>query len=124
MEKLIYIGIGGFIGAILRYQISGLVHHYYSAHFPSGTLVVNIAGCFFLGFFLTLVDGKFFISPQLRLLLAVGLVGAFTTFSTFSFETLSLLQDKLYFKASINILFSVIFGLISVWIGIVIAKLL
>ena len=124
MEKLLYIGIGGFIGAVFRYQLSGLVHQYIGTHFPSGTLVVNITGCFLLGFLLTIVEGKFIVSPQLRLLLAVGLLGAFTTFSTFSFETLSLLQDKLYLKALINILLSVFLGLVAVWIGIITARLL
>jgi CrcB protein len=122
MEKLFYIGIGGFFGAIFRYQLSGLIHNYFGAHFPSGTLVVNIVGCFLLGVLLTLAEGKFIISPQLRLSLAVGLLGAFTTFSTFSFETIALLQDKLYIKASINILLSVFLGLIAVWLGIIIAR--
>ena len=124
MLNLFIIGIGGFIGAILRYIISGFFYDLYGVKFPYGTLAVNIIGCFALGFFITMAEGKFIISPQMRPFAAIGLLGAFTTFSTFSFETLALLQNELYASAFFNIIISVIVGLIAVWAGIVLAKLI
>lgn len=124
MMNFVIIGLGGFIGAVLRYIISGIFYDYYGDKFPYGTLAVNIIGCFFLGFFITIAEGKFIVSPQMRSFIAIGLLGAFTTFSTFSFETLVLLQDELYVSAFLNILISVIVGLFAVWLGIVLAKLM
>jgi fluoride exporter len=123
MLNLLIIGIGGFIGAILRYIISGFFYDLYGDKFPYGTLAVNLIGCFALGFFITMAEGKFIVSPQMRSFAAIGLLGAFTTFSTFSFETLALLQNELYSSAFFNILISVIVGLFAVWAGIVLAKL-
>lgn len=124
MMNFVIIGLGGFIGAVLRYIISGIFYDYYGDKFPYGTLAVNIIGCFFLGFFITIAEGKFIVSPQMRSFIAIGLLGAFTTFSTFSFETLVLLQEELYVSAFLNILISVIVGLFAVWLGIVLAKLM
>ena len=124
MLNLLIIGIGGFIGAILRYIISGFFYDVYGDKFPYGTLAVNLIGCFALGFFITIAEGKFIISPQMRSFAAIGLLGAFTTFSTFSFETLVLIQDELYMSAILNVLISVIVGLIAVWAGMVLAKLI
>ena len=124
MAKLLIIGVGGFFGAILRYVISGFFYDIYGDKFPYGTLAVNIIGCFTLGFFITLAEGKFIISPQMRSFAAIGLLGAFTTFSTFSFETLASLQNELYTSAMLNIVFSVLFGILAVWVGIILAKLI
>ena len=124
MTNLIVIGIGGFIGAILRYLISGYFYNLYGNKFPYGTLAVNIIGCLVLGFFITLAEGKFIISPQARSFIAIGLLGAFTTFSTFSFETLVLVQRELYVSAFLNIFISISAGLLAVWLGIILAKLL
>jgi len=124
MTKLLIIGTGGFIGAILRYIISGIFHNIFGEKFPIGTLAVNIIGCFILGFFITLAEGKFIISPQMRSFVAIGLLGAFTTFSTFSFETFALLQYELYISAFLNILISVFVGIFAVWAGIILAKLI
>ena len=123
MINLLLIGVGGFIGAVLRYIISGFFYDFYGDKFPYGTLAVNIIGCFVLGFFITLAEGKFIISPQMRSFVAIGLLGAFTTFSTFSFETLALLQNELYTSAFLNIFISVLAGIFAVWAGIVLAKL-
>lgn len=123
MINILIIGIGGFFGAILRYIISGFFYDLYGDKFPYGTLAVNIIGCFALGFFITMAEGKFIVSPQMRSFVAIGFLGAFTTFSTFSFETLALLQSELYSSAFLNILLSVIVGIFAVWAGIVLAKL-
>jgi len=123
MLNILIIGIGGFIGAILRYLLSGYFYNLYGNKFPYGTLAVNIIGCLILGFFITLAEGKFIVSPQMKSFVAIGLLGAFTTFSTFSFETLVLLQRELYISAFLNIFISISAGLLAVWLGIILAKL-
>jgi fluoride exporter len=123
MMNILIIGIGGFIGAILRYIISGFFYDLYGDKFPYGTLAVNIIGCFALGFFITMAEGKFIISPQMRSFAAIGLLGAFTTFSTFSFETLALIQNQLYTSALLNILISILVSIFAVWAGIILARL-
>ncbi|MGD9488268.1 MAG: fluoride efflux transporter CrcB [Calditrichaceae bacterium] len=121
--KLIIIGFGGFIGAVLRYELSGWTYRLMGSRLPYGTLAVNVIGSFILGFFLVLAEGRFAISPQIRNFVAVGILGAFTTFSTFSFETMALLQQNLFKQALLNILLNVILALTAVWMGMVSAKL-
>lgn len=115
--KLLIIGAGGFVGAIGRYSISGFVHRLTGSTFPVGTLAVNVAGCFLLGALMQLVntDGAF--APNVRLFLTIGLLGAFTTFSTFGYETLALLDAGDLFHAGLNILYNVVLGLLAVWLG-------
>ena len=115
--KLLIIGAGGFVGAIGRYTISGFVHRLTGSTFPVGTLAVNVAGCFLLGALMQLVttDGAF--SPNMRLFLTIGLLGAFTTFSTFGYETLALIDAGDFLHAGLNILYNVVLGLAAVWLG-------
>lgn len=122
MENIIIIGLGGFIGAVLRYQVSGWAYQAMGTDFPYGTLVVNIAGSFVLGLFLTLAEGKFMVSPVMRSFIAIGILGAFTTFSTFSFETVQLMQSGSYISAVLNIVLSLALGIPAVMGGILIAK--
>lgn len=124
MIKLLIIGTGGFIGAILRYGISGWAHKWLGGSFPFGTLSVNVLGSFFLGFFLVLANNKLIIPDAYKDLIAIGLLGAFTTFSTFSFETISLLQVNLLKQALLNIGLNVLLGLFAVWLGIISARVL
>ena len=92
------VGVGGFLGAVLRYWISGYVQNLtQSVAFPYGTLAVNISGCFLIGIFAHLVESQAGMTAEMRLLLMVGLLGSFSTYSTFSSETMNLLQDKGYF---------------------------
>jgi CrcB protein len=123
MIKLLIIGAGGFLGAILRYEISGWTHKLVGGSFPYGTLSVNVLGSFFLGFFLVLANTRFLIPDAYKSLIAVGLLGAFTTFSTFSYETMALLQINLLKQAILNIMLNLILGLIAVWLGIIAARL-
>ncbi len=124
MIKLLIIGAGGFLGAILRYEISGWAHKLFGGSFPYGTLSVNVLGSFFLGLFLVLANTRFLIPDAYKSLIAVGLLGAFTTFSTFSYETMALLQVNLLKQAALNITLNLILGLIAVWLGIMAARLL
>ena len=116
MFKLLAIGLGGFTGALLRYWASGWVYSLVKSDFPSGTLAVNIAGSFILGFILAVTDHHI-IHPNLKIFLTIGLMGAFTTFSTFSYETVMLLQVNAIFKAFLNVLLSVVVGLIAAFLG-------
>ena len=118
MDKIFIVGMGGFMGAVLRYLVSGYVQNItQSIAFPYGTLVVNISGCFLIGMLYHLVESQTGITADMRLLLMVGLVGSFTTYSTFSSETMNLLQDQRLFPALTNIGAHLIFGLFAVMLG-------
>lgn len=118
MHKIIIVGVGGFIGATLRYLISGQIQNLtQSIAFPHGTLAVNITGCFLIGIFSQLVESQAGMTTEMRLLLMVGLLGSFTTYSTFSNETMNLLQDQRLFLALLNIGIHIILGLSAVLLG-------
>lgn len=118
MGNLVLIGMGGFLGAIARYWLSGRVQDLSGAiGFPYGTLAVNLLGCFVLGILSYLIDTRGWLGPETRALLIVGLIGAFTTFSTFSLETMNLLQDGELMRAFANISASTLLGLLAVWLG-------
>jgi fluoride exporter len=117
MTKLVLIFIGAGIGGVLRYAITGWVQGVSSPTFPSGTLAVNVAGCLAIGFLGTAFAGPLLVREEYRTALLVGLLGGFTTFSTFGKETLSLAGDREWLLASANVLLSVGLGLVGVWIG-------
>ena len=118
MSKILLIGVGGFIGAILRYGVSGAVQDWSkSISFPYGTLAVNLIGCFVIGWLSQLVESYSLFTPEARAFLFVGILGAFTTFSTFGSETLNLLRDQETFLALANIGGQVLLGLVAVWLG-------
>lgn len=115
--KLLIVGTGGFIGAIARYGLSGLVHRYFEGSFPYGTLFVNVIGCFVIGALMSLVEDGHLFRPEWRLFLMIGLLGSFTTFSTLGFETLELLKDNEFRAASLNLAANVILGVGAVALG-------
>jgi fluoride exporter len=118
MHPIVLVGIGGFIGAVLRYLMSGFVQNLtQSVSFPHGTLAVNLTGCFLMGIFSHLVESQAGMTAEMRLFLMVGLLGSFTTYSTFSNETLNLLQDHGLSLALINMGTHIIFGLSAVLLG-------
>jgi CrcB protein len=118
MHKMILVSVGGFIGAALRYLISGGVQTLtQSIAFPYGTLAVNVMGCFLIGLCSHLVESQIGMSAEVRLLLMVGLLGSFTTYSTFSNETINLLQDQRLFLAFLNVVTHIILGLAAVLLG-------
>lgn len=123
-SNALLVGVGGFIGSALRYGISGLVHSLArSQSFPYGTLVVNISGCLAIGLLGGLVDTRLVLGPQLRLFLFLGLLGGFTTFSTFGYETLMLARDAEFLRASANVVVHVTIGLLAVWLGLAAARM-
>ncbi len=123
--KLGIIGAGGFCGAILRYLVSGCIQQSSGlAFFPIGTMGVNLIGCFFIGLVTLLVEAKGALSPEMRTFVLIGILGAFTTFSTFGNETFTLLKESRIDLAILNSVVQVIAGLIMVWLGRVAATLI
>jgi len=116
--NLFYVGAGGFLGSIGRYLLAGAVYRIFpNLNFPIGTTVVNILGCFLIGFITGLVEVRNLLSPELRVFILIGLLGGFTTFSTFGFETFALLRDGEFIPALANVLVQAIFGISAVWFG-------
>ena len=124
MEAYIWVAVGGAIGTIGRYWLSGLVASLAGETFPWGTLIINVFGSFVIGFFATLTgpDGRMFVGSTARQFVMVGLCGGFTTFSSFSLQTLNLVNDGEWFRAGGNIGLSVALCLIAVWAGYVLAS--
>ena len=122
--KLLYVGMGGFIGATLRYATSGIIGRFTSqAQFPFGTFVVNLMGCFLIGFLAGLADSRDLFNASARAFVFTGVLGAFTTFSTFSYETLGMFQNGQTSPAVMNIGFQILLGLVGVWGGIQLSRL-
>lgn len=117
MQKVLAIGIGGFIGSNLRYWISYLVNSNFKTHHFWGTLSVNVIGCIIIGALMSYHLNISELEPNMKLLAITGLLGALTTFSTFSFETVELLQNARFHLAIINVFMNVSFGLGAVLIG-------
>ena len=119
MRTIVAIGIAGALGALGRYGLDGLVSRRLPSLFPWGTFVVNMSGAFVLGFLMTLMTEQLTTAPWLRSALTIGLLGAYTTFSTFSYETYRLLEDGAVGLAAANMLGSAVVGLLAVYLGVV-----
>jgi CrcB protein len=114
---VVWVGLGGCLGSIARYLLSGFVQSRTGAAFPFGTLAVNVAGCFAMGAVSELAESYAFLSPQARAFLAVGILGGFTTFSAFGNETLNLARDGERGLAFGNVAAHLVFALGAVWLG-------
>jgi CrcB protein len=117
MLKVLLVGLGGFVGAVARYTVSGLVHRYYPGSFPLGTLTVNVVGCLFIGALMSLVEDRSYLSPETRTFVIIGLLGSFTTFSTVAYEAFEMLRDQQLGAALGNWTANVALGLVAVWAG-------
>ena len=118
MTNILLIGFGGFIGSALRYLASGYVQQASkSVDFPYGTLAVNVMGCFAIGFLAQLAESRGVLTSESRLFVFVGILGGFTTFSSFGNETLNLARDSQMVNALANIGMNVVIGLLAVWLG-------
>jgi CrcB protein len=124
MKIYLIVALGSGIGGFLRYVISDIVYKYTPSLFPYGTLSVNIIGSFLLGFTLFYLDAVKLISTEMRMFLTIGLCGGLTTFSTFSYETVKLIQDSEYLLAGSNILLNIFVTILAVFLAAFISKLI
>jgi fluoride exporter len=122
LSQIVYIAIGGAIGAVFRYLGSTTIYAWLGRGFPYGTLFVNVLGSLIMGILAIVLIERMSTGPELRALLLIGLLGAFTTFSTFSIETLNLIEQGALIRAGMNILLSVVLCLGAAWVGILIGR--
>ncbi len=122
LRNLLIVGTGGLIGTVMRYLVQVHIEKLMGSTFPMGTFLINILGSFIIGVVYGLVDKGNLIGPEWRLFLAVGLCGGFTTFSTFSADTLNLLKDNSFIQMLSYTGGSVLFGLLAVYFGIILAR--
>ena len=117
------VGAGGFVGAIFRYGLSGFIQRNGAVGaFPYGTLAVNMLGCLLIGITVGIIDSRQMVNPEIRSFVLVGVLGGFTTYSTFGLETFSLIRDADIWRATANIAVHVLLGLALVWIGYALAS--
>lgn len=120
MNTILLIFFGAGLGGVLRYWISNGVYLLLGRQFPYGTLIVNISGCFFMGLLFVLTLERFdSFGSQLRALLLIGLLGGYTTFSSFSIETINLFETGNWLSAIMNIFFSTTLCLVAAWLGVI-----
>jgi len=117
VQQLLAIAGGGALGAVLRFGMSSTIYRILGREFPYGTLAVNVLGSLLMGFLFVVLVERMAISAEWRAALLIGLLGAFTTFSTFSFETLALFENGELFRAFLNIILSVCLCLAATWLG-------
>ena len=117
MQEIVVVGVGGFVGAVARYLLSALIHRNVDSGFPWGTFTVNIIGCFLIGCLMYLIENRLVVSDQMRLFLGIGVLGAFTTFATFSQEIIDLMRTGQNWLALANVMFSVGLGVMALWGG-------
>ena len=122
MQQFLAIAGGGALGAVLRFLMASNISRVFGREFPYGTLTVNILGSFLMGLVFVLIVERDIISAEWRSVIMVGFLGAFTTFSTFSLETLSLLESGELSRAALNIFLSVALCLAATWLGLIIGR--
>ncbi len=122
MQKYFYIAVGGALGALARYGVGVFVTGRMGTKFPYGTFVINMTACVIIGFSLTFLSRRAGLNPAWRYLVPVGFVGAYSTFSTYEWETLSTLRSGAFSVAALYAFSSLILGLVAVWCGILLAE--
>lgn len=121
-KLLLIIGLGGFAGTMARYLSQQLVYRYYPVTFPYGTLAVNLLGCFLIGIFFALSEKGSVLTPEWRMFLTTGFCGGFTTFSTFSYESVQLINDRQFVYLGVYATASVVAGIAATFLGIWLTK--
>jgi len=122
VQRILFIGIAGLVGTLGRFALSGVVARRYGETFPTGTLVVNLVGCFLAGLLFYVMNERFVFSETTRAVIMIGFLGGFTTFSSFGLQTFTLLRDGQFWFASINLVASNVLGLFMVWAGYTLGK--
>ncbi len=122
MQKYFFIALGGSLGSLARFWVGSTVASRLGTRFPYGTFVINITACVIIGFSLAFLDRRAELNPAWRYLVPTGFVGAYSTFSTFEWETFSTLQGGAFLIAALYVVLSLLLGLIGVWCGVVIAR--
>lgn len=122
MLRTLIVAVGGGIGAVARYLVGGLVYRVLPETFPWATFLINVSGCLAIGFLAVLADERLALGPAARLFLMVGILGGYTTFSSFGLETLNLAREGGYWAAAGNAIGQVVLGLASVWAGAALAR--
>lgn len=117
MGRILLIGIGGFFGSVARHLLSGIVQSATAGTFPYGTLAVNVAGCLVIGALSELTEARAFLSDEARSFLIIGGLGGFTTFSAFGNETMNLVRDSDWTRATVNVAAHVALAIGAVWLG-------
>ena len=120
---VLYVALGGAIGSVARYLLSTAVHRYTEAGFPYGTFTVNIIGCAAFGLVIGFAEHRIDLTPAVRAFFLVGILGGFTTFSAFTFDTHELLRASAFLRAAFNAVGQITLGLVALWIGYAVAKL-
>jgi len=124
MQKTILIALAGLVGTVLRYWLSGFMARRYGDTFPWGTMTVNLIGCLLAGAVFYVTEERFLVSPTVRTVILIGLLGGFTTFSSYGLHTFTLLRDGEYGMATLNVIASNILGVLMLWAGYSISKVL
>lgn len=122
MNNLVFVAAGGALGSVLRYLLSSSIYTWFGRAMPWGTLAVNVIGSFAIGLLSILLVEKFNVPQEWRLGIVVGVLGGFTTFSAFSWDTLDLMQQGLTLKAMLNVLANVVLCIVAAWLGALWAK--
>ncbi|GAU09905.1 fluoride efflux transporter CrcB [Desulfoplanes formicivorans] len=120
--KFLFIALAGGLGALCRYVLAGVVQEMAGQSFPLGTAIVNILGCFLFGFIVTLIDERMALPPGIKPYVLTGFMGAFTTFSTYAFETASLIRYSQWLLATANVLGQTVLGLVFLFVGMFVAR--
>ena len=118
----LWVGVAGFLGAVSRYWLDGWVSRLTGGGFPWGTFVVNMTGCFLIGALTTVLAERLLPHPNVRAAVTIGFIGAYTTFSTFAYESLRQIQDGALGMAVTNVVGSVVLGIAAAWIGVVVGR--
>lgn len=124
MTNYFLVFVGGGLGAAARYWLQGAIYAETGPRFPYGTLAVNILGSFLIGLLMSSMEERFLVHPSVRIFLAIGILGGFTTFSSFSFETISLFRDGQLLYALFNACGTLVLCLLCTWLGIQLGKLI
>jgi fluoride exporter len=122
LQKYLFIAIGGALGSIARFGVGSMVAGRMGTRFPYGTFVVNLSACIVLGFTLVFLDRRGAFNPAWRYLVPVGFIGAYSTFSTFEWETFANLQTGTFLLAGFYVILSIVLGLAGIWCGVLIAR--